>query len=109
MAMKVKNHFKLIAGFYSSFAMFTIIVSFASWLLAGSPTGDAFWRFFPMYILLKIVTNALVWYYLRLYNRNRLYFYFNLGISEIKLAVQVFAIDFIAFIAPLFFIHLFIG
>gem|GEM_PF-4728044 len=71
------------------------------WWLAGFPSGRALWRFLPLYILLKIATNFLIWYYSRRYNPDRLFFYANIGLSEKRLFLSAFFLD-----AALFFLFI---
>jgi hypothetical protein len=95
----MKERLLLITLFYKSFSSFSLLVSIGFWTIANLPTGEAFWRFLPLYVLLKIPTNCLIWYYLRSYNPNRLFFYSNKGISEIRLFVSAFLLDMALFFA----------
>ena len=61
--------------------------------LADYALNEQFWRFLPLYILLKIQTNSLIWYYSRKYNAERMLFYSNKNISETTLFVSAFLLD----------------
>ncbi len=48
--------------------------------------------FIPYFFWLKLIGFSIVWF-AQTYGNNRLYFYFNLGISQVKLLVMTLAID----------------
>jgi hypothetical protein len=83
----------LVTLFYKSFSSFSLLVSVGLWAIARLPTGEDFWRFLPLYIVLKIPTNLLIWYYASRYNPGSLLFYSNKGISETRLFVSAFLLD----------------
>ena len=102
----MKQSLRAILSFYFSFALFTGLISLGSWGIMETPLHQDFQRFLPLYILLKIITNSLIWYYLRSSNPGRLFFYANLGISEIRLFLTVFAMDIALFFVFIFILHL---
>ena len=83
----------LIFLFYRSFAVFSAAISMALWTLADYALNEQFWRFLPLYILLKILTNSLIWYHSRKYHAERMLFYSNKNISETTLFVSAFLLD----------------
>ena len=94
----MKTRLLLIGLFYRTFCSFSILISIGLWELARSPLGQAFWIFLPKYILLKIATDCLIWYYARRYNRDRLFFYANIGLSEKIIFLTSFLLDIFLFL-----------
>jgi hypothetical protein len=103
----MKECLLLITLFYKSFSSFSVLVSISLWTIANLPTDETFWRFLPLYVLLKIPTNGLIWYYVSRYNPNQLFFYSNKGISEARLFMSAFLLDMAIFFAGVSFIVFF--
>jgi len=101
----MKQRLQAILSFYFTFAWFTALISLGSWGIMKTPLHQDFQRFLPLYILLKIFTNSLVWYHLRSSNPGRLFFYSNLEISETRLFLSAFAIDITLFFVLIFILH----
>lgn len=102
----MKERLRLILVFYSSFAGFTGITSAALWGLADFPLHQKFWRFLPLYILLKIATDGLICWYVRHYSPDRMFFYFNKGISERTLFLSAFVVDILLFLVLMLLINM---
>lgn len=96
----------LIISFYFSFAIYTGLLSVFSWTVADTPLFGEFWRFFQLYLLMKIASDLIIWYYLRSNNPGRLIFYFNLSVSELRLFLTAFTMDIFAFLVFIFIVHL---
>ena len=94
----MKQRLLAIFYFYLSIAIFGGAFSIALWWALLMPLDEEFQFFFPLYMLAKIFFDAMIWWYLRKQNAARLFFYSNLGISELWLYLSVFAIDIIAFL-----------
>ena len=94
----MKQRLLAIFYFYLSIAIFGGVFSVAIWWALEMPIDEKFQVFFPLYLLAKIFFDAMIWWFLRKHNRARLFFYLNLGISELWLYLSVFAIDIIAFL-----------
>ncbi|WP_159468428.1 hypothetical protein [Dyadobacter sp. 3J3] len=93
-------------SFYFSFSVCTGMISIFSWIVVDAPLFGDFWHFLKGYFLMKIASDLVMWYYLRSNNPDRLFFYFNLSISELRLFVTAFALDILAFLVFMFFVHL---
>ena len=94
----MKQRLLAIFYFYLSIAIFGGVISLFTWWALQMPVDEDFHVFLPLYLLMKIYSDAMIWWYLRKQNAARLFFYSNLGISELRLYLSVFAIDIIAFL-----------
>ena len=84
----------LIVRYYGrSFMPFMFSVSLFSWAIVDAPQSLALVRFLPLYLLLKILSGGLLWYYQKRTYPLRLFFYTNLGITEVTLYATIFVLD----------------
>ena len=94
----MKQHLSAIFYFYLSIAIFGGVISLFTWWALQMPVDEDFHVFLPLYLLIKLYSDAMIWWYLRKQNAARLFFYSNLGISELRLYLSVFAIDIAVFL-----------
>ncbi|MBE9465927.1 hypothetical protein ACFP1I_00790 [Dyadobacter subterraneus] len=99
----------VIRSFYLSFAFYTGLISLFSWFLLDMPVFEKFSRFLPLYLLMKIASGTVIWYYIRSNNPTRLFFYRNLSISELRLFLTAFAMDIMSFLIFIFCVHMIIS
>jgi hypothetical protein len=85
--------------FYRSLGLYTGLISLVLWRLAEFPLHQNFLLFIPRYIILKLITDLIVWRYMRKYRPSQRFFYHNLSISESRLYITVFTIDVAVFFA----------
>jgi len=93
----MRQRLQAIFYFYQSIGLVTGFISLALWVIAQLPLREDFQRFLPLYLILKAITDFLLWRYLRKHNQVRLFFYTNMGISEIRLYMLAFLLDLAAF------------
>lgn len=103
---KIMKRLGLILSFYFSFSVYTGLISLLSWIAVDTPLFEDFRRFLPLYFLMKIASDLVIWYYLRSNNPTCLFFYFNLSISELRLFLTAFIMDILTFFVFMFFVHL---
>jgi len=94
----MKQHLSAIFYFYLSIAIFGGVISLFTWWALQMPVDQDFHVFLPLYLLIKLYSDAMIWWYLRKQNAARSFFYSNLGISELRLYLSVFAIDIAVFL-----------
>lgn len=87
--------------FYRPFGAFTQAVSWAGWLVAGIPSGEAFWSMFMPLFWLKLISYGIVWYFMRTFSRHTYLFYQNLGYSVTHLFIGAFSMDMVLFFSAL--------
>ncbi len=96
----MRKKLSLIVRYYGrSFMPFMFSVSLFSWAIVGAPQSLALVRFLPLYLLLKILSGGLLWYYQKRTYPLRLFFYTNLSITEVALYVTIFFLDISIFAA----------
>ena len=98
--MRLAKVIHLIWIFYKNF----IIVS----LLIQAVCLALFWKygysiFFGLFWF-KIITSALIYYFINTYKKNEYYYYFNLGVTKFQLWTTCLIMDFALFIILLKFI-----
>ncbi|QRR02903.1 hypothetical protein [Dyadobacter sandarakinus] len=93
----MKAFYQGIRLFYSSFAPFSIGLSFLFWLVAEMPLGIDLLRFLPLFIFFKAFSGGLIWYYITTFEAGQLYFYYNMGLSQRRLFTAAFATDVLIF------------
>jgi hypothetical protein len=95
--MKLLTFIRLIVTFYKNFlpATFSITASCIA----------IFWEYglivVPTLFWFKVITLAMVFFFIRTYKVKEFYYYQNLGISEMVLWVATFSFDFVLFIVSL--------
>lgn len=87
--------------FYRPFAVFTLAVSWAGWLVAGAPAGEELWGLFMLLFWLKLISYGVVWYFMHTFSRHTYLFYQNLGYSVLHLFIGAFCMDMALFISVL--------
>lgn len=84
--------------FYRSICLITGLVSLVLWGFAYFPIHRDFHLFLPRYIIIKLITDFILWRYMRKDRMaSRHYFYHNLGISEKRLYLTAFGLDILIF------------
>ncbi|MCE7043109.1 hypothetical protein [Dyadobacter sp. CY312] len=105
----MKQRLQAILYFYQSVGLVTGLISLTLWIIAQLPLSEDFQRFLPLYLILKAVTDFLLWRYLRKHHQVQLFFYTNLGISELRLYMSAFLLDLAAFFVVIAIIKLFLS
>lgn len=91
---------RLIFTFYKSFVLVNLIITLSCLDIAhrwGVSTFTALFWF-------KIVTLAIIYYFVKDIKKNEFYYYKNLGITKKKLWISTFSFDFILFLVSIYLI-----
>lgn len=93
----MKQQLRAILYFYKSVGLVTAVISLVIWYLAKLPLQENLEQFLLRYLIIKIITDILIWRYLRKHQAAKQFFYTNLGISELRLYGTVFILDLAVF------------
>jgi hypothetical protein len=92
--MRYLKVIRLILTFYSSFFLATALITVCcisiSWRWGISTFTPVFW--------FKLITLAIVYYFIRTYKSKEFYYYQNLGVSKTVLWTSTLAVDLIIFL-----------
>lgn len=94
----MKQQLRAILYFYKSVGLVTALISLVIWYFAKFPLQENLAQFLLRYLIIKIVTDILLWRYLRKNQAIKQFFYTNLGISELRLYGTVFILDLAVFL-----------
>lgn len=94
--------FRVFLNLYKRIGVITLPVTLLMWSYGGFPTfgksSSLMVFFIPMFIGLRTICQALIWYLFRMDNRTGFYFYNHFGFSEWQLAIGVYVFEMVMFI-----------
>jgi type III secretory pathway component EscU len=95
--IKMRTTIRLIITFYKSFAFASNLITFSCIYLINLYGKNAIYIIQALFWF-KIITLALIFYYIQNYKKDEFYYYKNLGLTKKHLWISTFTFDFILFL-----------
>jgi hypothetical protein len=83
--------------FYRNFLVFTHVIAWGGWLMAGLPLGEELGSFLVLLFWLKLFSYGVIWMLMQTFSQQVYLFYQNLGYSITTLFVGSFGLNLLLF------------